>query len=111
MLHVPRQAHPGVHALLVHRDAGCGEGRIREGAHRDGHVLCIAFHGVVDRRAAMRAEVEGGSAPFVADADELLCASADSDRTGWKPRLHSKRAAAPTLARKTVTDRNADRLG
>src|ERR671910_3095975 len=97
--------------FLPDRPRRRGEGRIRECAHRDGHNAGHVLRGVVDGRAAVRTEVEGGAFPsLVRDADELPRRALDRHLFCVESRLDTENTPSSALARETVADRDSNRL-
>jgi hypothetical protein len=81
--------HPAVHPFLVHREAGTGEGRVREGADRDADEFVLSHEAVEHRGAAVRAEGEAALSACIARAGVV------APRAGRGDRFLGKRACTP----------------
>jgi hypothetical protein len=101
--------HPGMHALLVHGYAGRRERWV--GKCADGDCDKALWKLVVDRGAAVWAEVEGDSCSFVSDANELLGCARDGDGLLREARLCTKDTSRALLTSQAVTDGHADWVG
>src|SRR5262249_8902377 len=103
--------HPGVAPALIDGMARDGKAGIGEGAHSDGDQIGKAGELPIDRRAAIRAEMEGEEIAAVRHAVEGGGPSLDlRDLGARETRGGAEDAARPPLAVRAVTDRDADRL-
>src|SRR5215471_1454929 len=95
----------------VDRDGRLRERGIGERADRDrDRVRQPVLARPEDRRPAVRAEAERPLLTLVGDADVLGVPAHDLDAILRPPRLHSERAAGPTLAGEAVTHRDPQRV-
>src|SRR3954452_19502876 len=110
VLHVLRQADPRMLPRLPDGDPRRRKGGIREGADGYGNQIGLRLSRVVDRRAAVGAEVEVARLPRVGDPDVLAAPAFDAHPLGREPRLEAERASRPALTREAMAHGDADRL-
>ena len=110
MLDVGRQTDPGVHAFFINGNRWLRKTGLRECAYRNGNVFFQAVDFIVYRRTAIWAETERDFVSLVADAHVLFGLPVNHYIVFAEPRLSTKNAASTALTRKSVTDRDADRV-
>ena len=110
VLDVFGHGYPRMHPFLIDRERRCREARFCESSYGNGNAVFSAFHDVVDRGAASRAEGELDPSAFVSDTDILCACSVDLDRLSRKPGLSPEDAAGSALTRKAMADRHSNRF-
>ena len=108
MLHVASQGYPRVLIRLPDGARGSWKARVGEGTDGDDDV-CIPLPLVVNDGAAMRAEVEGGPAAFLVQADIGGGSATNLDGIPWEAGLGGQGAAGAPLAIQAVADGDAQR--
>jgi hypothetical protein len=103
--------NPGVHAFFVHRERGCGKGRVGERTDGNDDAVFATLAGVVHRRSAPGAEVERALTAGITDPNKRVRSSGSGHRACGKSRLRSEDATRSALAGQAVADRDANRLG
>jgi hypothetical protein len=98
-------------SILVDRERRSGEAGFCERANRYGDALFSTLDREVHGGAAGRAEIESCLTAFIAHADVLRRLSLHLNNFSSKPRLSTKDAARPTLAREAVADRDSHGIG
>ena len=110
VLHIFGHGYPRMHPIFIDRERWRREARFCEGADGNGNNVFSAFHDVVDRGTASRAEGEPGPSAFVSYSDILRAGSVDLDCLPRKPGLSPKDAPGSTLTCEAMADRHPDRI-
>jgi len=99
---------PRVLSIFVYGEDGRGKRRIGERSNGDRGELRSALEPVVDRRAAVRTEVEVDAIAFIANAKVVGGPSFDGDLRRLEAGLGTKDASRALLAGEAVAHRNAN---
>src|SRR3546814_20179785 len=109
MLHLVRQAQPGMSTALIDRHLRRRKIRVRKRADRHGdksrHPVALPAHG----GPALAAEPAPGDAAAVAGLPVFTALPPDRHRSRRAPRLHSEHAPTALLARVAWADRTPSR--
>ncbi len=110
MLDVVGQGRPGMSGYLI--DGYARRGELRIGERTDGYAddVRVIARLIINRRAAIGAEVEGDLISAVGRAHVNFAFAANVDLATRKTSLRSEYASGPALTRQAVAHRYSDGL-